>query len=188
MKFAYDKARKAAGFSLIEVVLVLALTSVILLTVSMLFSQTAKTLKFLKEKSHTVESAGLGCERLATELREAVEVKSPIPSGSIEFKKVKPSAPLLLNNPLDQPCTTWVRDYAGSQLATVKYTAGANFELLRTAGGLTTLVAQDVNLFQVDALPTYGTYKISLSLQEQRRVVVFETIVSCPAILGRPAP
>lgn len=188
------------GFSLMEIMIVLGLTSVILLTVSSLFSQTTKTLKFLKEKSRTLESASLGCERLASELREAVEVENPIPLGRIRFKKVKPSENTLLGLPLlneEQrdalgPPNTWGnedREYTGTQLAAIEYEVDDDSKLLRTAAGSTALVAREVNLFQVEPLGgVYGIYKIRLSLQEQRRVVVFESIVTCPALQGRSGP
>lgn len=200
MKRRSETHSVSAGFSLIEILIVLALTSVILLTASSLFSQTMKSLKFLKEKSRTLESASLGCERLASELREAVEVEDPIPLGRIRLKKVKPAEKMLLGLPSLTaeerealgPPNTWGaedRQYSSGQLATIEYKVDTESRLFRTAGGTTALVARDVNLFQVEHLGSVrGAYKIRLSLQEQRRVVVFESIVTCPALLGSSGP
>lgn len=176
------------GFSLLEIMIVLGLTSLILFMVSALFSQTTKTLKYLKEKSRTVESATLGCERLASELREAVDIVSPIALGQIRFSKISPSAPDLIGNSLDDPPETWLRQYRSGQRAQIEYSVDTDSKLLRTASGQTALVASEVNLFQVEQLPTPGALKIRLSLQEQRRVVVFESVVICPALQAGATP
>lgn len=171
-----------AGFSMVEVVIVLFLTGVMLFAVSGLISRTLETLKFLQEKSQTLESATLGCERLSSELREAVSVTTPIPIGKVSFVKVKPQAPLAVGNDMAADPVGWTRSYSGGQLARVTYDVDAESRLLRTVDSVSHLVATDVNAFVVTPAAGAGSYLVSLSLQEKRRVIVFETIVTCPAL------
>jgi prepilin-type N-terminal cleavage/methylation domain-containing protein len=184
------------GFTLIEIVIVLFLTGIILFAVSNLISRTFETLKFLQEKNRTLESATLGCERLASELSEAVGIDTPISAGQVVFRKVRPSAPeAVANDHLDMsvPAEDWKRDYVLdangiNQLAQVVYQVDSESKLRRTASAQTTLVATDVNAFTVSPLVAEGCFLVSLSLQEKRRVIVFETIVTCPALQGDFSP
>lgn len=199
--------RVARAFSLVEVVLVLFLTGLILLIVSRLTQRTFTTLRFLEEKAETVQSATLGIERLSSELREAVQVSGYSP---LTFRKVDPSAPYALDQdldssadsnpgdpPVDSDFSTWKHSYASDafdrdQLGTVTYSLSASM-LTRTAqkGGrsLTTQVATHVNSFVAIPAPNLGgqatasnVVQVTLSLQEQRRVVTFSTIVVIPGM------
>ena len=121
--------RRLRGFSLIEIVVVLALTSAILYTVALLTQRTVKTLNFLQRKSESIQSATLGCERLCSEMREAVT--RPSTGGSSSWRKVIPSAPIAIDiippePPPPPPATppvplspTWPRSYPGGDLLTV---------------------------------------------------------------------
>lgn len=183
------------GFTLIEIVIVLFLTGIILFAVSHLISRTFETLKFLQEKNRTLESATLGCERLASELSEAVSIDT-MAAGQVVFRKVRPSAPeAVANDYLDMsvPAEDWKRNYildanGINQLAQVVYQVDSESKLRRTASAQTTLVATDVNAFEVSPLAAEGCFLVSLSLQEKRRVIVFETIVTCPALQGDFSP
>jgi Tfp pilus assembly protein PilW len=186
------------AFSLFELLIVMFITSVILFCVAGLTSRTFRTLRFLQEKSRTLESATLGCERLASELREAVAITVPIPAGQVEFRKVRPSAPEAAGNDWQDftiPAGAWSRNYASdasgvNQLAPVRYGVhGATSELQRTAAGQTTVVATDVNSFVVAPVAgATGSYSVRLALQEESRVIVFETVTTCPALQLDYAP
>lgn len=194
----FFQKKSDSGFSLIEIVIVLFLTGLVLFMVSGLISRTLETLKFLQEKSQTLESATLGCERLASELREAVEIITPIPSGKVTFKKVKPSigspatlTPVAVGNDLSALPETWgARKYPSSQLGTVTYEVDSQSRLLRKVDGVDTLVATDVNSFAVTPRSADNdSFLVRLSLQEKRRVIVFEMVVNCPALQrGYTAP
>lgn len=195
------------GFSLIELVIILFLTGICLFMVGRLTSQTFQTLRFLRGKSQTLQAAAQGIERLTSELREAVEVSSTDP---LTFSKVDPSAPFALDydgdsstnaNPGDPdpdlPPDTWSDSYARdafdrNQLGSVTYQM-ADGVLSRTATvgtrDMTSEVATEVNDFSVTRGPELAgvatadsVFEISLSLQEDRRVVVFGSVVVVPGL------
>ena len=198
------------GFSLIEVVLVLFLMGVILMIVSRLIGRTFETLRYLEEKGQTVQSATLGLERLSSELREAVAVTTATGSTAV-FQKVEPNAPYALDydkdtspnaNPGDPDPSIapwdWSLSYGSdafnvNHLGTVSYIQQGDV-LVRTASkgsqSNTADVATNVNAFDVLRAPTLSngrpsgnnTFRISLSLTEQRRVETFETIVLVPGL------
>lgn len=201
MKKNLSRKSSNSAFTLIEMVIVLFLTGLILGAVSILVARTFDSLKFLEEKSRTLESATLGCERLASELREAVELVSGLPSNELRFKKVKPSAPKAVGNePMPPPLTAlddpadyvepdilpvdWIRSYSAptNHLFEVHYWVDSNDHLQRKAGNETAIVATDVNEFMVSPLTGTSSFLVALSIQEQRRVVVFETVVNCPGL------
>lgn len=188
--------RKISGFSLIELVIVLFLTGAILGMVSALVRQTFSSLRFLQEKSQTVQSATLGLERLASEMREMTRPPT-IGTNSVEFLKVLPGAPEAVGNDVNDVLfvSTWDRDYGSiGQQGTIRYARTANRNLQRRAPGLPVSdVATSVDSFVVDRDYVDGqsfnnsgnvnnAFRIRLSLQEQRRVVVFTTVVVCPGI------
>jgi len=164
------------------------LTGIVLFMVGQLTSQTFGTLKFLQQKAQTLQAATLGLDRLASELREAVDVRPG--SGSVEFDKVNFAAPPCVNNvPTDDP-TTWTRNYAAiSQVGTVQYqVSGTTLNRTVTFGGTqTTEVATDVDDFQVNRAPTVegvqagnNVFELVLSINEDRKIQSFRTVVMVP--------
>lgn len=178
------------GFSLFEVVVVLSMTGLVLFTLSRLLSQTFETLRFLQEKSQTLESATLGGERLTSELREAVFIEQPIPLGQVKFQKVRPVAPEAVGNPLETPANELQRTYGAiGQLGEVNYQTNAEARLIRTVAGRNSTVADEVNAFVVSPFTgSQSTFVIRLSLTEKRRVITFESLVTCPALEAGFAP
>ena len=178
---------RGRGFTLIEAVIVLFLTGTILLAVAKLVSQSIETLKFLQEKGRTMESASLGCERVASELREAARVGS-FGAGFLQFDKVRPSAPEAAGNDFEDESVAaedWVRDYGPgglNQLYSVGYQLDSQHRLRRTAGGRTDTVATGVNSFVVSSAPGTGCYTLALSIKEKRRIIAFRTSVTCSAL------
>ncbi len=192
------RKRQNSAFTLIELVFVLLITSLILAAVAALTARTLDTLKFMEEKSKTMQSATLGVERLSSELSETVV----LPTGNVSFRKANPNAPVAhyqpgISNdyadPNSFPPHLWTRAYTGGDLVTVTY-AVAGTDLTRTAGGGPTgLIATSVNAFTVTnvnpdgmgVMPAGGVdgnYRVALSIQELRRVVTFETVVHCPGV------
>lgn len=177
-------SRAPWGFSLIEVVIVLFLTSILLLAVSRLLSQTLGTLQFLQEKGQTSESASLGCERLASELMEAIKVNLT-PSDEVSFSKISASAADVIGIIATTEPSTWPRAYPASHQVNITYKVDANSSLKRTVGlEAPSTVATEVNSFVVQPYSSggSGTFLVTLSLQEKRRVLTLETIVSVPAL------
>ena len=202
--------RRERGFSIIEITIVIFLTSLILMVVSRLAHETLVSLRFLEEKAQTVQSATLGLERLSSELREAVQVLTG-PRDSVSFHKVDPQAPFALDydrnsspnfNP-GEPTTddpepylwsdTYRRDAFGrDQWGLVEYFTEDDRLVRRvTKGGREAItdVATNLNTFLVDPAPslsgqatTSAVFRISLSLLEERRVVTFSTIVVVPGL------
>ena len=183
--------RRLRGFSLIEIVVVLALTSAVLYTVALLTQRTVKTLNFLQRKSESIQSATLGCERLCSEMREAVT--QPSTGGSSSWRKVVPSAPIAISIIPPEPpppppaappvplSPTWPRSYPGGELLTVTYSVvGGNLQR-QISGEAATVVATEVNTFSVATVPdTERTYRVDLSIVEQRKVQAFTSVVYCP--------
>lgn len=188
--------RSQKGFTLIEIMIVLLLTGIILFMVSRLTSETFKSLRFLQEKSQTLQSATLGLERLTSELREAVRVNTVSP---LNFDKINPAAPVCLGNDPNapNPVGTWVRDYSNdangdNQIGVVEYRRDVAQQILtRTATlngrTMTTEVAVNVNDFVVQRGPTLGgnttgrnVFQVTLTLQEQRRAVTFVSLLTVP--------
>lgn len=173
------------GFSLIEVVIVLFLTSILLLAVSRLMSQTLGTLQFLQEKGQTSASASLGCDRLASELIEAIKVNIT-PSDEVSFSKISAGAKDVIAIVATTEPSTWPRAYPASQQVDITYKVDANSSLKRTVVGLEapSTVATEVNSFVVQPYSSggRGTFLVTLSLQEKRRVLTLETIVTVPAL------
>lgn len=182
--------RLRRGFSLLEVILVLFLTGMVLGCVALLTRETLGTLKFLQEKSETLQSATLGLERLASELSEAVGAPSSVTVGNpVRFFKVRPSEPRACGNdpddPLDptdsfDPPATWVRVYANPVQVTYSESGGT---MTRSAAGITTVVASKVDDFQVS---TFGgrtdVFSIVLTIKENRRLVTFRTNSVAPGL------
>jgi type II secretory pathway pseudopilin PulG len=198
----------SAGFSLVELVLVLFLTGIILLVVSRLCQRTFATLRTLQEKSQTIQAATLGLERLGSELREAI---GAVATGMwvVTFSKVDPGAPYVLDNDRDAgenpgppDPTVAVEDFAfdyasdangDNQIGTVEYKLDGEL-LKRTASkdgqSMTTEVATHVNAFIVEAHPHLeghatadNVFLITLTLKEQRRVYTFTSVVTAPGVL-----
>lgn len=188
--------RQNTGFTLVEIMIVLLLTGIILFMVSQLTSETFRSLRFLQEKSQTLQSATLGLERLTSELREAVDVNSTSP---LNFDKINPAAPVCLGNDPNSPNPegTWVRNYSSdingdNQIGVVEYRRDAAQQILtRTATlngrTMTTEVAVNVNDFVVQRAPTLGgdatgqnVFQVTLTLQEQRRAVTFVSLLTVP--------
>lgn len=182
--------RQSRGFSLIEIVIVLFLTGLILYCVAGLTDRTFKTMKFLQEKSTTLESATLACQRLGQEMREMVAAPA-LGADSISFLKVIPSEALCVGNVVADDPLTWKRAYPTDQLATIKYST-ADSKVTRQVNSEPAMeIAVDVNTFQVSQSFTAaggvtsnrpGLYLIRLAIQEDRRVVTFETVVTCPGV------
>lgn len=192
---------------MMEVVLVLFLTGVALFMVGRLTTQTFATLRFLQEKTQTVQSAALGLERLSSELREAVEVTSLAP---LTFRKVDPAAPIALDYDQDPSAAAnpgepdfsvdpaeWSDSYAEdafgkNHIGSVTYRR-VDDTVTRTASfrgrSLTSQVAGKVNDFTVSQAPMLegvktgqNVFEVSLSIDEDRRVVVMRTVVIVPGI------
>lgn len=168
------------GFSLIEVMIVIFLSGAMLWCVAGLTGQTLRTLRFLQEKSSTMESAGQACQRLASELHEAVS--EPTLGSSVSFRKVRPSAADLVGNlPTD---STWQSSYPNGELATIAYQLQSQKVFRQVNSEQRLEIATNVSGFSLaryEAAPA-GAYTVRLAIQEQRRVVVFETVVVCPGV------
>ena len=182
------KKRRHSAFTLIEMVVLLMLAGIILFAVSRLTRETYKTLVFLREKAQTYESAVLGVERLTSDLREAVT--NPVISGSqVSFSKVKPGEPKAKSapphpNPTDPAYAAYVPPvgpYSGGELTQVVYRkSGENLD--RTIGSFTSVLAEDVNDFQVNSQGG-GSFEVVLTIQENRRILTFESFVTCPGLV-----
>lgn len=171
-----------SGFSFFEVVVVLFITGIILFCVGGLTRQTFKTLRFIQEKSNTIESATLACQRLATEMHEMIGAPT-LAGSSILFRKIRPQAPLGLgiDPQTERDPDAWPRVY--SQTSTVRYYQPTPDRVLRQVGSEPAVeVATDVNDFEITPLPALGNYTIVLTIEEDRRLVTFETVVNCPGV------
>lgn len=157
----------------------LFLTAGMLFCIAKLTNQTLSTLKFLQEKSATTESAALACQRLATELREAVSV--PDLSNGVAFRKVRPNVPPVMGQTIAD--STWDLSYRPTFLATVRYVQSGE-QVMRQVNSEEPLeVASRVNTFTVTRFSGgNGAYRIALSIMEKRRAVVFETVAVCPGV------
>lgn len=179
------------GFSLIEVLVVLGLTSVVLYSVALLTQRTLGTLNFLRSKSESTLSATLGCERLSSELRETVT--TPSTGAELSFRKVNPSAPRAVGNDMPPspppapppplglvPSHEWVRLYPVLQTHQIKYEETGGNLMRQVNTDTPTLVASSVETFQAD--PVSGldkTYKITLVVTENRKVMTYHSVVYC---------
>ena len=150
-----------------------------LFCIAKLTNQTLSSLKFLQEKSATTESAALACQRLATELREAVS--TPDLTSGVAFQKVRPDAlPVMGQTIADR---TWRLSYPSSSLATVRYQQSDERVMRQINSEVPLEVASRVNVFSVSRYSGgNGAYRIALSIMEKRRVVTFETVVVCPGV------
>lgn len=169
------------GFSLIEIVIVLFLTGIMLGCVAKLTDSTFKTMKFLQEKSTTLESATLACQRLATEMREMVQAPN-LGADSISFSKVIPSSPLYIgNDPADS--SGWQRVYPAGQRATIVYDQEDDKVTRRVNSEPSMEVAVNVNTFAVTEVNGRGgDYQVSLTILESRRAITFQTFVVCAGV------
>lgn len=180
--------KRAGAFSLMELLVVLSLTGLVLGLVATLVSKTYETMKFLQEKSQTLQSATLGLERLSSELREAV---GPVATSPLSFRKVDPQAIEVVGaDPLDfVGFELWDRNYgATSELATVLYSDVISPNQLTRrvtfrGNSMDSIVATSVNAFQV-ARPfaAQNSFEVTLTLEEKRKLVTFTTVVTCPGV------
>lgn len=167
---------------------VLFLTAGMLYCVAKLTSETLSSLKFLQEKSATTESATLACQRLASELKEAVEMLRV--GSDLEFRKVRPSADPVVGNRGETDPDQWKMEYPASSVSTIRYRLDDSKVTRQVIGNSedSTLgpleVATNVNVFDVQAYsPTQRhIYRVVLTILEQRRSVTFQTIVLCPGL------
>jgi prepilin-type N-terminal cleavage/methylation domain-containing protein len=178
------------GFSLMEVMIVLLITGLVMGCVAGLTRETMITLKFLQEKSKTLQSATLGLERLASELSEAVGDSTSVTTGNpVSFFKVPPQAIEAVGNDRDDPndpsdtfdpSNTWVRVYPDPVEVVYEEVDGT---LSRTAAGQTSVVASDVVDFDVQRFNSRpDTFEVRLSIKEQRRVITFRTLTIAPGL------
>lgn len=175
------------GFSLIETIVVMGLVSITLFGVAELTKRTLDTQKFLRKKSESIQSATLGCERLASEMREAITL--PSTGGTSSWKKVTPSQPEVMDIPVPSiaqiPASpTWDRSYhQPTKLTTVTYSVTADSLKRQVTGSAEATVATDVNSFIVEAVPDRDrTFLIRLAINEQHKVQTFLAEVYCPGI------
>lgn len=170
----------------------LFLAGIILFAVSRLTRETYKTLVFLREKAQTYESAVLGVERFASDLREAVvppTISATSYGTSVSFRKIGPTEDKAKGgaprpNPIDPDYDDYdppTGTYAIDQQVTVSY-AVVDGSLLRTVASFTSPVADSVNNFEVTDRGG-GSFEILLSIQENRRVQTFHSFVTCPGVI-----
>lgn len=179
------RAKAPSGFSLIETMIVLFLTAAMLYMVAKLTNQTLSTLKFLQEKSASTESATLSCQRLASELREAVSVPNISTSG-VSFQKIIPSSAPVVGNVATEPDpVNWDMTYPASSKATITYSQTGDQVMRQVSGEGALEVATRVNTFTVSRYSSgrEGAYRIALTILESRRAVTFETIAVCPGVI-----
>lgn len=163
----------------------MGLASVILFGVAQLTQRTLETQKFLRKKSEAIQSATLGCERLASEMREAVT--TPSTGGTTSWRKVTPSQPEVMGIPAPTPgppsSPGWTRAYQPNQLTTVTYSVtGTNLER-QVTGSSAAPVATEVNSFEVTAVSGRDrTFQVNLAITEQKRVQTFVAQVFCPGV------
>lgn len=175
------------GFSLIEIMVVMGLVSVILFGVAQLTQRTLNTQKFLRKKSESIQSATLGCERLASEMREAVT--TPSTGSTSSWRKVTPSQPEVMGIPAPNPgpipaSPGWSRAYQPAQLTTVTYSVAGTNLMRQVTGSVAAPVATDVNTFVVEAVAGRDkTFLVRLAITEQKKVQTFVAQVYCPGAL-----
>ena len=180
------RVAKSHGFSMLETVIVLFLAGLMLGAVSLLTRETLNTLKFMQEKGDTAQSATLGCERLCSEMREMVAAPGGLGAG-ITFVKVNPNSAAAIGNPVASPLPpivpplthNWIRVYPG--LVTISYTQSGTDLERRVNGGNLTLVGTNVNGLAITQVST-GNFRVSLTIQENRRLATFVNFVSCPGV------
>lgn len=181
LSHTYRARSSQAGFTLIEMIIIIFLAGIMMFCVAKLTSETLKSMKFLQEKSSTTEAANLACQRVAAELREAVSISNT--GSTVVFHKVKPSAPLLVGNNLSTP--NWEKVYSAGNLARITYSFALP-KVLRQVNSESPLeVATTAAGFSVEqyTLGREGAYRVRLSIQELRRVIVFESIAISPGLL-----
>lgn len=184
------KTTRNSGFTLIEMVIMLFLAAIILLSVSRLTGETVSTLSFLREKAQTYQSALVGIERLSSDLREAVVAPTITPGASFEmsFRKVKPGEDRAKDAPprpsrsdpgyLAYAAPTGA--YAGTNLIQVTYKKDGE-TLNRQFGSFSSRIAENINDIQV-VDEGGGSFAITLTVKENRRLQIFEGFVTCPGL------
>jgi hypothetical protein len=172
-------------------IVTMALTGAVLYAVALLIGQTVGSLNFLREKSESIQSATLGCERLCSELRETIV--TPTTGTSVTLVKVMPSAPVAVGNPERPlpppapppalPSHLWNRAYGAGDRVRVTYAVSGDHLTRQAASDPATVVATRVNAFNVSAVPnTASTYQVDLSIQEKIRVLTYTAVVFCPGV------
>lgn len=166
--------------------MVLGLVSLTLLGVAQLTQRTLETQKFLRKKSESIQSATLGCERLASEMRESVT--TPSTGSTSSWSKVTPSEAEVMGIPVPTPGPVpaspgWTRSYQPGQLTTVTYSVSGTNLIRQVTGSTAAPVATDVNTFVVEAVPSRDkTFLVRLAIAEQKKVQTFVAQVFCPGV------
>lgn len=177
------KTNPKRGFSLMELIVLLALSGVILFAVSRLVSETYQTLTFLREKAQTYEGAVLGIERLTSDLRGAVAFTGTSP---LSFSKVRPSLGMAQGappRPYPDPSGYVPPTGPYTDLVNVTYTLNGGTNVLnRQVGAFTSVIAEDVDGFNVTRQGAEN-FSVVLSIQEQRRIITFQSFVRCPGLI-----
>ena len=164
------KAR-SSGFSLVEVLLVLALVGLALTCVAQMFASYAETMRFSTSKDRATQVALVALDRVAGEVKAAVKIVSLTPDLQLEKDQLSARPPVNPSLPLGPP---W---QAHQLTVSISYVFDPLQEtLVRQVNGQSQLIARGLRAFSCTS-PGDHTYRLLASVSDGKTVSRYATEV-----------
>ena len=160
----------------------------------LLFHRSFQVLRHLDEKERTRQAARMGLDRIAGELREAVDIREA--SSAVEFEKIDPTAtievppepPEVIPDGYTPPVWGPAQAYPDSKRLIVRYET-VNENLIRTVkrknggGAVSQVVVAGVNSFTCEEVTdNVGEMIVTVAVVDSRRIKTVSGKVLCPCI------
>jgi len=186
--------RNNTGFTLLETLVSIGMIAMVMAFTGLLFHRSFQILRVLDDKEKTRQAARMGLDRIAGELREAVNISQA--SSVVEFEKIDPTA--TITPPPEPPDEipdnylppTWGPDqaYPASARLIVRYET-VDENLIRTvrykSGGnaVSQVVVAGVNSFTCEEVAgNVGEVVVTVAVVDNRRIKTVSGRVLCPCI------
>lgn len=159
------------GFSLVEAMLVLALVGMTLTCVAQMFASYAETMRFSTSKDRATQVALVALDRVAGEIKAAVQIVSLTPNLQLEKDQLSARPPVNPSIPLG---ATW---QAHQATVSISYVFDPLAETLsRQANGQSQVIGQGLRAFSCTSTGDH-TYRLLASVSDGKNVVRYATEV-----------
>ncbi|MCA9778762.1 MAG: type II secretion system protein [Candidatus Eremiobacteraeota bacterium] len=186
--------RRSTGFTLLETLVSIGMIAMVMAFTGLLFHRSFQVLRLLDEKERTRQAARMGLDRIAGELREAIDIRDA--SSAVEFEKIDPTATIVeppkppeeVPDDYEPPAYGPAQAYPDSARLIVRYET-INENLIRTVkkknGGaaVSQVVVAGVNSFTCEeAEDNVGEIIVTVAVVDNRRIKTVSGKVLCPCI------
>ncbi len=184
--------RNQTGFTLLETLVSIGMIAMVMAFTGLLFHRSFQILRVLDDKEKTRQAARMGLDRIAGELREAIDITEA--SSLVEFEKIDPTATIApppeppdeIPDNYEPPNWGPNQAYPGSARLLVRYET-VNENLIRTVryksggAGVSQVVVAGVNSFTCEEV-NVGEVLVTVAVVDNRRIKTVSGKVLCPCI------